>query len=174
MSVLSTLFQDFAVRLCSTEFLYTARHLEQPSAFSCCWKLPMATLVAIILTGMRMSVQTELDTFFAHLHQQAQLLHVLSEQAFAQARRVAFSDHSRTPPQSGVRHRLESASHGPRYCSPNRLRQPSSARRADSPCRCPHRLLELIARKAYQHREKRLKPRNSGAKQHKKMTQKNC
>ena len=36
--------------------------------------------------GMRMSIQAELDTFFAHLRQQAQLVHEVSEQAFAQAR----------------------------------------------------------------------------------------
>ena len=41
-----------------------------------------------MLTGMRMrmSVQAELDTFFGHLRQQAQLVHEVSEQAFAQAR----------------------------------------------------------------------------------------
>ncbi|GGE73473.1 hypothetical protein GCM10008020_17670 [Massilia psychrophila] len=39
-----------------------------------------------MLTGMRMSVQAELDTFFAHLRQQARLVHAVSEQAFAQAR----------------------------------------------------------------------------------------
>ena len=86
MSVLSTLFQDFAARLCSTEFLHEARHPEHPAAFSRCRKLPLATLVAIMLTGMRMSIQAELDTFFAHLRQQAQLVHEVSEQAFSQAR----------------------------------------------------------------------------------------
>jgi len=86
MSVLTTLFQDFAARLCSTEFLLDARHPDHPTAFSRCRKLPLATLVAIMLTGMRMSVQAELDTFFAHLRQQAQLVHEVSEQAFAQAR----------------------------------------------------------------------------------------
>jgi Transposase DDE domain len=35
-------------------------------------------------------------------------------------------------------------------------------------------LLELIARKTYQHRENRVKPRTKGPKPHKKMTQKNC
>ncbi|WP_246258109.1 hypothetical protein [Pararobbsia alpina] len=39
-----------------------------------------------MLTGMRKSVQAELDEFFAHLQQQAQLLRQVSEQAFAQAR----------------------------------------------------------------------------------------
>ena len=86
MSVLTMLFQDFAARLCSTEFLRDARHAEHPTAFSRCRKLPLATLVAIMLTGMRMSIQAELDTFFAHLRQQAQLVHEVSEQAFAQAR----------------------------------------------------------------------------------------
>jgi hypothetical protein len=86
MSVLTTLFQDFAARLCSTEFLREARHPDHPTAFSRCRKLPLATLVAIMLTGMRMSVQAELDTFFAHLRLQAHLVHEVSEQAFAQAR----------------------------------------------------------------------------------------
>lgn len=86
MSVLTTLFQDFAARLCSPEFLHEARHADHPTAFSRCRKLPLATLVAIMLTGMRMSIQAELDTFFAHLLQQAQLIHEVSEQAFSQAR----------------------------------------------------------------------------------------
>lgn len=86
MSVLTTLFQDFAARLCSPEFLHDARHGECPTAFSRCRKLPLPTLVAIMLTGMRMSIQAELDTFFAHLRQQAQLVHEVSEQAFSQAR----------------------------------------------------------------------------------------
>ena len=86
MFVLLTLFQDFSLRLCSTEFLQDARHPDHPTAFSRCRKLPLATLVAVMLTGMRMSVQAELDTFFAHLCQQAQLVHDVSEQAFAQAR----------------------------------------------------------------------------------------
>jgi hypothetical protein len=86
MSVLTTLFQDFAARLCSPEFFETARHPDYPTAFSRCRKLPLPTLVAVMLTGMRMSVQAELDTFFAHLRQQAQLAREVSEQAFAQAR----------------------------------------------------------------------------------------
>ena len=84
--VLTALFQDFAARLCSPEFLQSARHPDHPGAFSRCRKLPLASLVAILLTGMRMSVQAELDSFFAHLRQQAQLVHAVSAQAFAQAR----------------------------------------------------------------------------------------
>ena len=86
MSVLTTLFQDFAARLSSPQFLQDARHCDHPSAFSRSRKLPLPTLVAIMLTGMRMSIQAELDTFFAHLRQQAQLVHAVSEQAFCQAR----------------------------------------------------------------------------------------
>lgn len=86
MSVLTTLFQDFAARLCSTEFLQDARHCDHPTAFSRCRKLPLPVLVSIMLSGMRMSIQAELDTFFAHLRQQAQLVHEVSEQAFSQAR----------------------------------------------------------------------------------------
>lgn len=86
MSVLTALFEDFAARLCSQEFLQEARHPDHPMAFSRNRKLPLATLVAVMLTGMRMSIQAELDTFFAHLRQQAQLVHEVSEQAFAQAR----------------------------------------------------------------------------------------
>jgi hypothetical protein len=46
----------------------------------------LPALIALMLTGMRKSVQTELDEFFAHLQQQAQLLRTVSAQAFAQAR----------------------------------------------------------------------------------------
>lgn len=59
-------------------------NLEHPTAFTRRCKLPLP-LVALILSGMRMSVQAELDTFFAHLAGQAQLLRTVSEQAFAQA-----------------------------------------------------------------------------------------
>jgi hypothetical protein len=86
MLALTMLLQDFSARLCSTEFLHDARHPDHPAAFSRCRKLPLATLVAVMLTGMRMSIQAELDTFFAHLRQQAQLAHHVSEQAFSQAR----------------------------------------------------------------------------------------
>jgi hypothetical protein len=56
MSVLSTLFQDFAARLCSPQFLINAHHSDHPAAFSHCRKLPLPALVAIMLTGMRMSI----------------------------------------------------------------------------------------------------------------------
>jgi Transposase DDE domain len=80
------LFDELAAKLQSAEFLQTARHHEHPTSFSRQRKLPLPSLVALLLTGMRKSVQAELDTFFAHLHQQAQLVRHVSEQAFAQAR----------------------------------------------------------------------------------------
>jgi len=39
-----------------------------------------------MLSGMRKSIQAELDTFFAHLQQQAQMVRHVSEQGFALAR----------------------------------------------------------------------------------------
>jgi Flp pilus assembly pilin Flp len=38
----------------------------------------LPALIALMLTGMRKSVQTELDEFFTHLQQQAQLLRKVS------------------------------------------------------------------------------------------------
>ena len=83
---LATIFADFADHLRSDEFLQSARHGAHPTAFTRCRKLPLSSLIAVLLTGMRMSVQAELDTFFAHLRQQAQLMRHVSAQAFAQAR----------------------------------------------------------------------------------------
>lgn len=83
---LSDLFADLASRLQSAEFHQSARHPEHPTAFTRRRKLTLPSVVALMLTGMRKSVQAELDTFFGHLQQQAQLVRRVSEQAFAQAR----------------------------------------------------------------------------------------
>ena len=83
---LNTLFADLAARLRSAEFLLHAAHPDHPTAFTRQRKLPLPALVALMLSGMRKSIQSELDEFFAHLNQQAQLLRRVSEQAFAQAR----------------------------------------------------------------------------------------
>jgi hypothetical protein len=83
---LHALFIDLSTRMQSAEFLVSARHPEHPTAFTRCRKLPAASLVALMLTGMRKSIQAELDTFFGHLQQQAQLVRHVSEQAFALAR----------------------------------------------------------------------------------------
>ncbi|MBG6073671.1 MULTISPECIES: IS4 family transposase [unclassified Polaromonas] len=83
---LSALFSDISAHLTSPEFLKSARHPAHPTAFTRIRKLPLPSLVALLLCGMRMSIQAELDQFFAHLRQQAQLVRNVSEQAFSQAR----------------------------------------------------------------------------------------
>lgn len=83
---LPLLFSDLAARLRSDEFLLEARHPDHPTAFCRDRSLPIHFLVALLLTGMRMSAQSELDLFFAHFLQRAQLVQVVSRQAFAQAR----------------------------------------------------------------------------------------
>ena len=83
---LHSFFADLAAHLQSAEFRQLAIHPDHPTAFTRQRKLPLPALVALLLSGMRKSVQAELDEFFAHLRQQAQLLHHVSEQAFAQAR----------------------------------------------------------------------------------------
>jgi hypothetical protein len=83
---LSSLFVDLAARIGSAEFLLGAAHPENPTAFTRQRKLPLPVLVALMLSGMRKSIQCELDEFFAHLDNHAQLARKVSEQAFAQAR----------------------------------------------------------------------------------------
>ena len=83
---LAVLLTDFVAHLHSAEFREETRHPEHPRAFSRRRKLPLPALVAVVLSGLRKSVQTELDEFFAHLQQQAQLARKVTEQAFAQAR----------------------------------------------------------------------------------------
>ena len=83
---LTSLFSDLSERMRSAEFLSHAAHPEHPTAFTRQRKLPLQALVALMLLGMRKSIQCELDEFFAHLDNQAQLARKVSEQAFAQAR----------------------------------------------------------------------------------------
>jgi len=63
-----------------------ARHADAGNAFARRRKLPPPALVAVMLSGMRKSVQTELDEFFFHLDERAQLVRHVSEQAVAKAR----------------------------------------------------------------------------------------
>ena len=70
---LNSLFGDLAARLRSAEFLLHAAHPDHPGAFTRQRKLPLPALVAPLLSGMRKSIQSELDEFFAHLSNQAQL-----------------------------------------------------------------------------------------------------
>ena len=83
---LNSLFGDLAAHLRSAEFLSHAAHPDHPRAFTRQRKLPLPALVALMLSGLRKSVQSELDEFFAHLNNKAQLVRKVSEQAFAQAR----------------------------------------------------------------------------------------
>ena len=83
---LLSLFVDLAARIRSAEFLLHAAHPEHPNAFTRQRKLPLPALVALMLSGMRKSIQSELDELFAQLNNQAQLVRKVSEQAFAQAR----------------------------------------------------------------------------------------
>jgi hypothetical protein len=80
------LFAEFARFLHSEVFRQWACRPDCPRAFSRTRKLPLPTLVTLMISGMRMSVGAELDEFFGHLNEQAALLHEVSEQAFAQAR----------------------------------------------------------------------------------------
>jgi len=70
----------------SPELHQWAPHADHPGAFARRRKVPLPSLSAVVLCGMCKSVQGELDLFFAHLRQQAQLVRQGSEQAFAQAR----------------------------------------------------------------------------------------
>jgi hypothetical protein len=83
---LPSLFSAFSLFLHSPQFRNLACHADAGNAFVRRPKLPLPALVAIMLSGMRKSVQTELDEFFAHLKEQAQLVHHVSEQAFAKVR----------------------------------------------------------------------------------------
>ena len=83
---LFAIFSDLATFLLSAEFLLLAQVPNHPNAFTRSRKLPLPALVALLLSGMRKGIQAELDEFFAHLLQQAQLIRQVSEQAFAQAR----------------------------------------------------------------------------------------
>lgn len=83
---LPSLFSALSTFLHSPQFRNLACHADAGNAFVRKRKLPLPALVAVMLSGMRKSVQTELDEFFAHLKGQAQLVHHVSEQAFAKAR----------------------------------------------------------------------------------------
>ena len=66
-----SLFAGLAAHLQSAEFRLLAAHPDHPTAFTRQRKLPLPALVALMLSGMRKSVQAELDAFFAHLRQHA-------------------------------------------------------------------------------------------------------
>ena len=80
---LSVIFSELAAYIASPEYLFAARHPDYPTAFTRDRKLPIASLVAVLLCCcaavllccMRMSIQSELDRLFSILRQQAQLVH---------------------------------------------------------------------------------------------------
>ena len=80
------LLSEFSTYIKSSQFLELARHPEHARAFTRERKLPLPALVAVMLSGMRKSIQAELDEFFAHLDQQAQLVRDVSDRAFRRAR----------------------------------------------------------------------------------------
>ena len=71
---LQALLIDLATRIQSPEFLVAARHPDHPTAFTRRRKLPLVSLVVLMISGMRKSIQAELDEFFAHLQKQAHLV----------------------------------------------------------------------------------------------------
>ncbi|OXC77921.1 hypothetical protein [Caballeronia sordidicola] len=77
---LPTLFADLAAHIQTQQFRHLACDPEHPTAFQRRRKLPLPALIALMLTGMRKSVQTELDEFFAHLQQQGGVYPELSTQ----------------------------------------------------------------------------------------------
>ena len=80
---LSEKFSELAAYIASPEYLLAARHPDHPAAFTRNRKLPLASLVAVLLCCcaavllccMRMSIRSELDCLFSNLRQQAQLVH---------------------------------------------------------------------------------------------------
>ena len=84
--MLEPLLLAFSDYLHSNQFRDVARHPGFPNAFTRDRKLPLPTLLAVLLSGMRKGVQAELDEFFAHLEQRAQLERHVSERAFFSAR----------------------------------------------------------------------------------------
>ena len=83
---LPSIFAGFSEHLHSPQFHAQARHADHPNAFCRQRKLPLQSLVAAMLGGMRKSVRAELDEFFGHLEQAAQLVRKVSERAFSRAR----------------------------------------------------------------------------------------
>ena len=83
---LSSLYAAFADHLHSAPFHAQARHADHPNAFCRQRKLPLPSLLAAMLGGMRKSVRAELDEFFGRLEQKAQLVRHVSERAYSRAR----------------------------------------------------------------------------------------
>ena len=70
----------------SPAFADLARHPEHPRAFTRSRKLPLLKLVACLCGFRGGSVQSEVDSFFAHMDTDLSVLRRLSERALAKAR----------------------------------------------------------------------------------------
>jgi hypothetical protein len=70
----------------SPAFADLARHPEHPRAFTRSRKLPLPTLIACLCGFRGGSVQSELDSFFAHMDTGLSVLRQLSDRALAKAR----------------------------------------------------------------------------------------
>ena len=70
----------------SPAFAALARHPEHPGAFTRSRKLPLPTLIACLCGFRGGSVQSEVDSFFAHMDADLSVLRWLSDRALAKAR----------------------------------------------------------------------------------------
>lgn len=88
-----TVLIGFSDYLFSQELLNAVR--LDPKAFRRVRKLPFPTVITFLMSGLKASVQNELNAFFPHLNNQADLFREVSAQAFSEARKkfsaVAFS-----------------------------------------------------------------------------------
>jgi len=90
---LLTILSGFSAFLHSPELLDDSRLDEK--AFRRTRKMPFPTLITFLLSGLKASVQNELNAFFPHLNNQADLTRKVSAQAISKARKkfsaIAFS-----------------------------------------------------------------------------------
>jgi hypothetical protein len=96
LDVLPCLFSTFSTHLHSSQFLEAARHSKDASAFTRQGKLLIPALVAVMLRGMRKSLQAGLDEVFVDLDLQAQLVRHAYARAFPRARARTQTLASRT------------------------------------------------------------------------------
>ena len=84
---LQSVLSAFSQTLQSDTFLQIARTPDAPHAFTRQRKLPLVTLVATLITGLRQRLQTELDQFLSFLQASTIQSRQITEQAFAKARK---------------------------------------------------------------------------------------
>ena len=79
-------FQDLSALIFSDDFARRARHPEFPGAFTRRRKLPLPTLIGVLLSMRAGSQQSLLDGFFGLLRGNGSFLREISDRAFAKAR----------------------------------------------------------------------------------------